>query len=297
MKKLVLFNLFLFLLLSSFAKQGYLGIVVSDLPAQTKGVHVDEVIRNSAAEAFGLRSNDIITAVNDVAVEKKEQLVSLLSGKTYGELVKVDYVRNGRLESERISLGNQPQPVTVKVNKETKSDGDHWIFADYNVEIVMSASSSTPSAVFIKNDKGVATATRNIRAVAQQLEWIDKIKNQKHICNCNCPISQYTYYKIDREAPAADANSSISNTLFADKFTLTPNPSTGKLKVDLASNEIGTPSLTIFDVNGEVVQTDMLQNFVGEYSKEYSLDRLAKGTYMMQLKIGDKLTTKKFVLQ
>ena len=55
--------------------------------------------------------------------------------------------------------------------------------------------------------------------------------------------------------------------------------------------------LTVFDISGRIVQTEIIQNFTGEFSKQFNLENEPKGAYLIQLKIGDKQTNKKIILQ
>lgn len=298
MKRAILLNFFSLLLFSAFAKPGYLGVVVVDHKSpEQSGIMVKDLIENGAAQSYGIKENDIITSVNEIPVQEKEELVKLLTTYNYGEEVRIGVLRGGKAITEKVILGNKPEQVTVKVSKAEMADGVHWIFAEDKTEIVVKANTNTPVLVYIHEENGPVKVSKDFAAYQEKLGYIRNINKDRDECSCNCPITQYSFYKVAKDPDAMQARSSVSATLFPDKFNVTPNPSGGNIKIEIASNEKGTPSISIYNVNGDLVQTDLLQNFVGEYSKEYHLENMPKGAYVVQLKIGEKVTSKKIILQ
>ena len=67
--------------------------------------------------------------------------------------------------------------------------------------------------------------------------------------------------------------------------------------IDFASKEKGMLQLSIVDITGRTVKTENVQDFDGFYTKELNLENESKGAYFIQMQIGDKMTTKKIVLQ
>jgi serine protease Do len=98
--------------------RGYLGTVVqpltSDLaeqfkaPADQQGALIAEVSPGSAAEKAGLKSGDIITAVDGKSIADPHALRLTVGGMTPGARVTVTYLRDGQSKTADVTLGEEP---------------------------------------------------------------------------------------------------------------------------------------------------------------------------------------------
>jgi serine protease Do len=70
-----------------------LGIFMESSP---DGPRVEEVMDGSAAERIGLRRNDVITHLADVAILSRQQLIDGIKTYTPGEMVKLKVLRDGK---------------------------------------------------------------------------------------------------------------------------------------------------------------------------------------------------------
>lgn len=73
------------------------------LPVQ-KGAILQQVNDNSPADLAGLRSGDIITAIDGNSIEGRGDLLRILRGKKPGEVVKISYNRGNAVKSTSIKL-------------------------------------------------------------------------------------------------------------------------------------------------------------------------------------------------
>ena len=55
--------------------------------------------------------------------------------------------------------------------------------------------------------------------------------------------------------------------------------------------------LRVINVVGEVVYTDNLEQFVGEYTKAIDLSTYTKGVYFLEITTGNGVVNKKLILQ
>lgn len=99
------------LITKGYSTKPYLGVTVTDVSPQMlkagrpMGAAVYSVDENGAAAAAGIRPNDIITAVDDVAVEGRVDLVDILAGCQVGQTVTLTVYRNGQTFITNAVLG------------------------------------------------------------------------------------------------------------------------------------------------------------------------------------------------
>lgn len=73
------------------------------------GVLIAEVDRDTPAGRAGLRQGDIIVGIDDKAMEQESDLYKFLRSKRPGDTVVVNYVRDGKEATARVTLGERPQ--------------------------------------------------------------------------------------------------------------------------------------------------------------------------------------------
>ena len=76
----------------------------------TSGVLLEGVVDGLSAQAAGLRSHDVITAIDGIAVDGHAQLVSKLQGRRAGERVDISYVRGSEHRTVSLELKARPLP-------------------------------------------------------------------------------------------------------------------------------------------------------------------------------------------
>lgn len=99
---------------------------VLKLPAQA-GVLIVEVIEGSPAAKAGLRGGDtiatiggqrfvvggdVLTKLDETRVTSMDQLLGLIEARRVGDTVTVEFIRDGKTTSKRITLGERPEEVT-----------------------------------------------------------------------------------------------------------------------------------------------------------------------------------------
>jgi hypothetical protein len=62
-----------------------------------------------------------------------------------------------------------------------------------------------------------------------------------------------------------------------------PNPTNDIFNVSFVSDEIQTLQIRVLNIVGEVVYTENLEQFVGEYTKQISIGNNAKGVYFLEI--------------
>ncbi len=77
-----------------------------------------------------------------------------------------------------------------------------------------------------------------------------------------------------------------------------PNPTSDQVHVSFRLNGLGEDvDLVVSDVLGRTVYTETINNIAGQYNRAIELAGQSNGLYLLQLRIGDEMVTRKVVLQ
>ncbi len=96
-------------------QRGLLGVTISPLTSRRadelglsiiQGAYVEEVGKGSAGDLAGLKSGDVITAINETAVRNPSELIEAVGRKRPGDEIRVAYYRNGREDVATATLKN-----------------------------------------------------------------------------------------------------------------------------------------------------------------------------------------------
>ena len=88
-----------------------------------------------------------------------------------------------------------------------------------------------------------------------------------------------------------EGESSISN------LDIYPNPSRDIFNVVFTSEDVEDLEVRVINLVGEVVYTEDLQQFIGEYTKKINLKDNAKGIYLLEIETNEAVINKKLILQ
>ena len=100
--------------------RGYLGVALRDVDADvqqalglgaTAGALVEDVTAGSPAERAGLRSYDVITAIDGRAVGGDDMAIRAVAALPPGRTARIDYQRDGRPHSATVKLAERPARV------------------------------------------------------------------------------------------------------------------------------------------------------------------------------------------
>jgi hypothetical protein len=76
-----------------------------------------------------------------------------------------------------------------------------------------------------------------------------------------------------------------------------PNPSRDIFNVTFTSEDVQDLDVRVINVVGEVVYTENLEEFVGEYAKQFDLGTYTKGIYFLEITTNNGVVNKKLILQ
>ena len=103
-------------------RRGLLGVSIQTIDTESakalgaeveSGALVSAIEPGSAAEAAGLRVDDIIVRVNEKKIDNSRELANAIGLKGSGEIVEIEFVRNGRTRNVQATLG---QRTTARIS-------------------------------------------------------------------------------------------------------------------------------------------------------------------------------------
>ena len=82
-----------------------------------------------------------------------------------------------------------------------------------------------------------------------------------------------------------------------NNFDVYPNPSKDIFNISFVSEKVQNLEVKVLNMLGEVIYTEGLEQFVGEYTKQINLSSYTKGVYFLEIMTNNGVVNKKIVLQ
>ena len=76
-----------------------------------------------------------------------------------------------------------------------------------------------------------------------------------------------------------------------------PNPSRDVFNVSFTSESKQSIKVRLVNLVGEIIFTENLENFEGEYTHSFNLEQYSKGVYLLELDTDNGIVNKKLILQ
>ncbi len=139
--------------------------------------------------------------------------------------------------------------------------------------------------------------------------------NQWELITINLPANYSTFSNVRFKFCFGSGEDGIANNLFLDDinilstnvgvdeindgsgFSVYPNPGDGNSTIGYSLTEESKVLIDVYDVSGRLVSSQNKgEQGVGNYTAPVAEGTLAPGTYMIQMTIGDRVTTRKYVV-
>jgi len=82
-----------------------------------------------------------------------------------------------------------------------------------------------------------------------------------------------------------------------ENLKFSPNPSNGKINLSFELVEQKKVTINIYDINGNIVYSEILKDFQGEYNKDIDISQQKSGTFFLQIAQGLYDIIKKIIIQ
>ncbi len=241
---------------------------------KTDGAIVDDVIANSAATEIGLRKGDKIVVINGKHIKTSADVTGLIASMKAGERVDVEYVRDGQRRSGGGMLKRRADfdlPTEDQLRRDIEIMGMGGASEDMFDRVQRMVDDARAYA------GGNAGTVREFRMVVK-MDELSPAEAQA--------LSSKTGYPIK-----------ATSDLDLRGLSISPNPSTGKFHLGFELPSKGIVRVEVMDMRGEIVYSEVVNDFQGRYSKDFDISQEAKGVYVMRVLQGGKAYTRKIVTQ
>lgn len=87
------------------------------------------------------------------------------------------------------------------------------------------------------------------------------------------------------------------NAINAEYFNVYPNPTPGVLNISFALTQPGTVSVTVSDILGNSVFSEVVEQLNGQYYKQLNMDTFARGTYIVRVEQNGQAISRTVAVQ
>ncbi len=300
-----------------------LGIYPGDENPAERGVVVGSVISGKGAAAAGLQEGDVIVNVGGKAINGEGGIGRALSGHKAGDQVNVVYLRNGQTQQTNVTLSTdrtfartmvERDPCKVFIGVYTSNAGVEGKGVRVNGVIDNTPAKESDIIIgdIILQLDDVAIATHNGLQIERDKhqpgdEFTLTILRNGQTMKVNARFKACDKTNAVTEKPASEVVEllneepkdaqlrDLGNGVKMNIFQVSPNPTVGILNIQFEAEAVPT-TVNITDLSGKTVYTNTINQFSGVFSEQLNLEDQAPGNYVLSIRQGDKVSTKKFVL-
>jgi S1-C subfamily serine protease len=309
---------------SSWTERPILGIYPGEELAT--GLTIGSVISGKGAEAAGLRSGDVITAVDGQPVGMNHGLSPILSNYQSGESVTVSYLRDGTPGQTVVTLSAnrtyfrhvvERDPCAVFIGVYTNDDAEGVKVTGVIDNTPAKRSDIQPGDRILAIDGKVIKTHQELRA-GRDLHKPGEAFQLTILRNGGTKVVDSRFLSCDTQAEPAQTTEEAVTTLDAEvepeaapslpvveiapdrelpleAYSLFPNPTFGL--VNLRFEGAAAPTVVrIQDAGGRVVFERSLPQFGGQFNEQINLSGNPAGTYAVTILQNGRVRTTQLVL-
>ena len=139
------------------------------------------------------------------------------------------------------------------------------------------------------------THVKVIKLTGDEKVWTD---DEGNIHKLDGSDYQFISTEDPNEDDLKDAGIKTKNrALEVENLKFSPNPSNGKFNLSFTLKEKKKLTINIYDLNGNLVYTETLKDFQGEYNREIDISKEESGPFFLQIVQGMYDLIKKIIIQ
>lgn len=140
------------------------------------------------------------------------------------------------------------------------------------------------------NGDGSATANVTGGTAPYTYAWSDDASQSGETAS-NLPDGEFTVVVTDAEGchiegTVAVVMSSLENLKIVEKIKIGPNPSDGRIKINLQLNEVENVLIEVLDLNGKVIRQTNVRS--DSFHSDFNLESLSSGIYLVHIRVGNE---------
>lgn len=302
---------------SNDSKKTFLGIYLDEDKNQ-EGVYVDGIVSGGGASAAGLRTGDIITAINDNDINDRNDLRFELNNYEPNTSVAITYLRNGQVQQTNATLSAEPRSyskerdpckIFIGVYVGSRGQNGQGVRASGIIDGTAAAASELQKGDVILAMDGVPTnshsgllAERNKHEPGDYFT-MTVLRNGATIeidaQFLECPQDEVIEEVIEEEPvveeiiePEVEIE---QDALIVEDLSAYPNPTYGNLNITFKGEAVPT-TIQVTNIMGKVIYTEELNTFDGDYGKRIDISNSSPGTHLVTVRQGKKVFTKSIIL-
>ncbi len=112
--------------------RGWLGVTIKDLPkdlaeylgvGDARGALVIDVVPGDPAQRAGIKSKDVVVAVNGKKINDSHDLTAIIAGIPVGETARVTIIRDGSQKDFTVKVGKRPDSRKIAKRSPSRQEG------------------------------------------------------------------------------------------------------------------------------------------------------------------------------
>jgi hypothetical protein len=175
----------------------------------------------------------------------------------------------------------------AKIIIKTKKDGDE---AEQTIEYI-----SVTTDGEANDDTKIKKELSVIKGADAQKVWVDG-EHEVYVLG----DAKYEFLpaeKNDLETLKSAGVKTKNKDLDVENLKFSPNPNNGKFNLSFTLKEKKKVTITIYDMKGNIVYSETLRDFQGNYNKEIDISEQESGTFFLQIVQGLYDIIKKIIIQ
>ncbi len=235
------------------------------IPEDVVGVSVN-IEDNSTAEKIGMEDDDIILAINNFKMVDWHDVGAAIDMMEVGEEIKVKYLRD---DKTKVAMG----PIqSLAATKDGYNQGSYSYSYSYKNGH--------------NNSNNDATEQQEEIAEVEEIEMEDM-----EVMMEDLPEEEAEQMKeeVGVEMP-------VVQNLAIERLNVFPNPSQGEFNLKFFLPNNAPTNIRIFNSNGQLIYSNNLGNFEGDFMERFDLTDNPAGTYYLMVQQNDLSITKKVII-